>query len=156
MRRMKKKTKLGIAVVAGALALIAVIVALGNVTKGFQNLNPKDWELREVNEANLYQSATFMDEDGVLLSGKDGVEVTLTDANVLKVSGEAEQDFDVLVCTVKLEAGKSYVFGSNLKDGTNKTIYLTLVDTATSEVVASYYDKAVVIPAEEIAEDMTF
>lgn len=138
---MRVKNKLMIKVVAIVLIACAGVVLLGNITGGFQNMKPSEWQLREVNKDNLYQDLTFADTDGTLEDGADGIAVTLEKNNVLKVNGTAEADKEIMVGTTTLKAG-SYVFDSSLKNGTKGTIYLRVVNTANDEVLASDYSAA--------------
>ena len=73
---MFKINKTKIFVVVAILIAGVLLVALGNVTGGFQNLHPDDWVFREVNPDNLYHSLTFADTDGVIANGADGITVT--------------------------------------------------------------------------------
>ena len=153
MKRMKSSTKMKLWVVVALLIVSAVLILVGNVSQGFQNMNVDEWELRRVNEENLYQSLAFADTDGKLENGGDGITVTLDEDNVLKVNGTAEVDKTILVGTTTLKAGTSYVFGSNLKNGTNKTIYLRIVNAANDAVLARNYNAASVIDGDTLAAD---
>lgn len=155
MARMKSSTKMKVWIVVVLLIVSAALILLGNVSKGFQNMNPGDWKLREANEENLYQALDFADVDSKLENGGDGITVTLEEDNVLKVNGTAEIDKTILVGTTILKAGTSYVFGSDLENGTNKTIYLRVVNTANDEVLASNYNAATVISGDELIIDTT-
>lgn len=151
---MKKTTKRFIAVIAIVLVACAGIILVGNLSKGFQNLNPAKWELREVNDENLYQAMTFVDDDGFLAKGENGLTVEMDEDNVINVKGTAEQDDVILVGTYKLEAGKSYVFDSNIK-GSKGSVYLRLTNAANDEEIKSCYNTSVVIPGDAISSDVT-
>lgn len=148
-----RKNKLMIKIVAIVLIACAGIVLLGNVSGGFQNMDPREWKLRDVNNENLFQSLDFADTDGVIENGGDGITVTLEKNNVLKVNGTAETAKNIMVGTTTLKAGTSYVFGSDLKDGTNGTIYLRVVNTANGSVLASNYNAASVISGDDLSAD---
>ena len=152
MRRMKKSTSRLIAVIAIALVAFAGIALVGNL--GMQALNPANWEFRSVNEDNLYQAMSFADNDGVLASGENGLSVKLSEDNVINVKGTAEQDEVIVVGTYKLEAGKDYVFSSNV-NGSKGTIYLRLTNVANGEEVKSCYNTTVVIDGDDISTDTT-
>lgn len=152
---MRAKNKLMIKIVVIVLVACAGVVLLGNVSGGFQNMKPSEWKLRDVNDANLYQSLDFADTDGVLENGGDGITVTLEEDNILKVDGTAETAKNIMVGTTTLKAGTSYVFGSNLKNGTKGTIYLRVVNTANNAVLASNYNAASVISGDDLSADTT-
>ncbi|MBE6604352.1 MAG: hypothetical protein E7639_01430, partial [Ruminococcaceae bacterium] len=102
MKNMKSGTKMKIFVVVALLIACAGIVLLGNVSQGFQNMNPNEWQLRKVNTENLYQQLDFADTDGKLENGADGITVTIDDENVLKVNGTAQTEKVVVVGTTTL------------------------------------------------------
>ena len=143
---MKRSIKNKIFVIVAILIAGVLLVALGNVTGGFQNLHPDDWVLREVNPDNLYHSLTFADTDGVIANGADGITVELGECNELRVTGTAEGAQSINVGTYTLKANTSYVFDSSLTNGTKGTVYMTLVNTAGQEIAnAASYNGAVVI-----------
>lgn len=151
---MRKSVKHIITIVAIVLVACAGIILVGNLSKGFQNLNPAKWELREVNDENLYQAMTIAaDDDGYLARGENGLTVSVDEDNVIKCKGTAEVNDTIMVGTYKLEAGKSYVFDSNIK-GSKGSVYLRLVDTANDAELKSCYNTAVVIPADELVTDI--
>lgn len=152
---MSRKTKNMIKMVACVMAAVFGIVLLGNITSGFQNLNPADWELRSVNEANLYQQMAFAEEDGVFADGADGITVKLNeDDNSLKIDGCAEIDKAIAIGSVTLKANTDYLFDASLNNGTNKTVYAQLVD-AEGTVIAKSYTGPVVIAALAEETDVT-
>ena len=151
---MKRSTKTKIFVVVAILIAGVLLVALGNVTGGFQNLHPDDWVFREVNPDNLYHSLTFADTDGVIANGANGITVELGECNELLVTGTAEGAQSVNIGTYKLKANTAYVFDSSLSDGSNGTVYMAVVN-ASGDAIASSYKDAVVIPASALATDMT-
>lgn len=152
--RVKSSTKMKIWIVVALLIVCGGLILLGNVSKGFQNMNPADWSLVEVNEDNLYQAFTFADDEGFLAKGENGLTVKLDDENVIKVDGEAEIDQTILVASYTLKAGTSYVFDSGF-EGSKGTIYLRLTDSANGAELKSCYNSAVVISGNEIAQDIT-
>jgi len=151
--RMKSTTKMKIFVVVSLLIACAGMVLLGNVSQGFQNWDTAEWSLKKVNPDNLYQQLDFADTDGKLENGADGITVTIDDENVLKVNGTAQTEKVVVVGTTTLKQATDYVFGSNLTNGTNKTIYLRLVNNSTNAVLATCYNGATVISADNLAAD---
>lgn len=152
--RVKSSTKMKIWIVGALLIVCASLILLGNVSKGFQNMNPSEWSIVEVNEDNLYQAFTFVDDEGYLAKGENGLTVKLDDENVVKVNGTAEIDDTILVGTYTLKAGTSYVFDSGV-EGSKGTVYLRLTNSANSAEVKSCYNSAVVISGNEIAQDIT-
>ncbi len=139
MRKMKNKTKKIIKFVLLALAGIALFAAVANVSSGFDNMNPKDWKLRTVNEDNLYQQMAFADNKGVFENGADGLTVKLDEeTNAITLSGSPEMDKNVMIGTLKLKANTSYVFDGDLSNGTNKTVYMYLTNNSTGEIIKSY------------------
>ena len=151
---MKRSTKNKIFVIVAILIAGVLLVALGNVTGGFQNLHPDDWVFREVNPDNLYHSLTFADTDGVIANGSNGITVELGECNELCVTGTAEGAQTINVGTYKLKANTAYVFDSSLTNGTNGTIYMELLNVSGQKLVASY-NGAEVIPASALASDVT-
>ena len=138
MKKMKRSTKRWITLIAVALCCLTVGALLGNI---FDIGNP--------NEDNLWQSATFAEEGGVICDGADGVTVKLTDDNAVKVNGYAETAQEILLGTVELQANTSYIFDSSLNDGSNKTVYMVIKSGDT--VLAKSYTGPVVITAEKLA-----
>ena len=151
--KMTRKFKKIVCAIALVIVAVTVSAVIGHLSGGFQN-KPSDWDLQTVNEANLYQSVSFMDENGVILNGADGVAVKLLEDNVLKVSGTAEKEFTQVIGTVTLKANTSYVFDSTLPDGSNGTAYMAIA-TASGEILATCYGEPVVIPASELTADTT-
>ena len=147
---MKRTTKLLITVVAIVLIACAGIVMIGNLSKGFQNLNPTEWEMHEVNENNLYQAMTFADKDGLLADGENGITATIDDDNVIKVTGTAEEAFTVTVGTYTLKANTSYVFDSSF-NGSKGTMYMRL--KSGENELAKAYNSTVIITADKLAAD---
>ena len=150
---MKSTTKMKIFVVVSLLIACAGMVLLGNVSQGFQNWDTAEWSLKKVNPDNLYQQLDFADTDGKLENGADGITVTIDEDKVLKVNGTAQAEKVVVVGTTTLKQNTDYVFGSNLKNGTNKTIYLRLVNNSTNEVMAACYNSSDLISADDLTAD---
>ena len=138
---------------AVALVLVAVTVTalIGNLSGGFQN-GVSDWKLREVNEDNLYQSLTFGDTNDVWASGEYGISVKLKDDNVIKVSGTAQDDLEYNIGSIPLKAGTTYVFDGSLKDGSNGTAYLRIVDENGGTLATSYQGPVLITP-DKLTQD---
>ena len=138
---------------AVALVLVAVTVTalIGNLSGGFQK-GVKDWNVREVNEDNLYQSLTFGDTNGVWASGEDGISVELKDDNSIKVKGTSETEQSYNIGSITLKANTSYVFDGSLDNGSNGTAYLYIVDKDGVELAKSYQGP-VLISADKLTED---
>ena len=136
---MSRKTKRILAIVGAVLAVVMLVAVLGKATGSFENLfHPDEWELRKPNEDNMFQHATFAGgEDGKIASGENGVTVTLSDDNEIKISGTAESDMTVDIASLPLTSGVSYVFDSGLNDGSKGTMYLEIVN-GDSTVAACY------------------
>lgn len=143
----KKKLKKFITYALCALALVAAMAVVGNLSNGFQNLNPKDWEILQPNENNLILKDALDDkvksETGFIVTTKNGV-VSLTGKN-----NGAFND-TVKLGTIKLPAG-TYTF-TTAKDGVNDdttayTYYMSLTDDAgTVNMIA---DEKVIVVTEE-------
>ena len=137
------RTKNNVKVIAITLAfvmlLMGLLVVLIKVSDGFQS-DFGDWKLRKVNEDNLWQTMSFAaDDEGLLAAGEHGVTVKLTEDNVLKINGTAEQDIDVLVGTVTLKANTSYVFDSDFS-GSGKSMYIELEDSANGTTLVNIFN----------------
>ena len=133
-----------------ALVLVAVTVSavLVNISDGFDK-DFADWSFREVNEENLYQTLTFAGgEDGIIANGENGVGIDLLDDNVIKVKGTADSTKTYVVGSTTLKAGQTYVFDSSLTDGSSGTVYMSIRNTTTDEVIVSSYRGAVMVPAQ--------
>ena len=133
MSRKRKINKRGLrrflTIVAVVLASVTLCGFIVSISDGGENFfKPSEWSFREVNEDNLFQQLMFTDtdDDGVMIDGRDGVTVTLTDDNTLKIKGTAEADINQVIGSVALEAGQSYVFDSSLNEGTAGTIYMSV------------------------------
>ena len=151
MIRMKRKFKRIIGAIALVLVAVSLCAVLGNLSGGFQKPF-SEWQLREVNEDNLYQSFEFADEDGVFANGKDGVTAKLDANNVLHVTGVADDDLEIIIGTCVLEEGTSYVFDSSYSKGSKASVYMTLVDGDGDEIAKSYQG-ADVISGDTITSD---
>ena len=151
--KMKSKNRMKLFVVVALLVACAGMVLLGNVSQGFQNWDTEAWTLVQTNPDNLYHDLVFADVDGKLENGADGITVTVNDNNVLKLNGHAEEDKVVVVGTTTLKAATDYVFGSNLKNGSNKTVYLRLVNNTSGATIASCYNGSTLITGDKITTD---
>lgn len=148
MKKMKKSTKWILISTAIALSVGLLVVGLGKVTLGFQNWNTDDWSLRQNNPDNLYHSANFLDDEGTLSQGADGITAEMnTDDHTIKVRGSAEKDVDVGIAVVSLKAG-TYVFDGGLSNGSNKTAYVQLTNVSGGAVLATSYNGPVVFEVE--------
>ncbi|MBQ8357357.1 MAG: hypothetical protein IJX39_06055 [Clostridia bacterium] len=136
---MSKKTKRILTAVGmlmlGVLLTVVVSNAVGVAT----------WNIREANEANLYQSVTFAGTDGVIASGENGVKIELTDDNEIKVKGTSETDGTYVIGKITLEANTSYIFDSSLTNGSNGTMYMSIMSGET-ELAKSYSGAVVFTP----------
>ncbi len=151
---MRAKRKMIATMVAIVLVACTGLILIGNLSKGFQNMDPTEWQLREVNEDNLYQAMNFADDDGVLSGGENGVTVSIDDDNIIKVSGTAEEATSIPIGTYTLKKGTSYVFNSGM-NGSKGTAYLKLTNVNNDAEVKSCYNSTVVIPGDELVEDIT-
>ncbi|MBQ8356220.1 MAG: hypothetical protein IJX39_00265 [Clostridia bacterium] len=136
----------------GVLGVLLVGVLLTVLVSNL--LGIAEWNVKEVNEDNLYQSLTFADANGVIASGEDGISVKLDEEdNTIKVKGTAGADVTYLIGTTTLKAGTSYIFDGSLEEGSNQTIYVSVVNKSTGEVIKSSYRDAVLISADSITAD---
>lgn len=128
------KTKKILTMIGAAMLGVLMIVGLTNL------IGIGSFKFKEANTANLYQDLTFAgDKDGLIEKGLDGVSVELLEDNVIKAKGTAEKDLEIVIGTITLKAGESYVFDSGLKDGSRGTIYMSVCNKSTNdELVASY------------------
>ena len=147
-RKLSTTAVLGICL-AAIMLLGVVIVALGNITDGFEN-----WDLHAPNEENLYQQLTFAETDGVIngANGKNGITVKLTEDNELKVNGNAESDLELTIGSYTLKSGTSYIFDSSIDNGSAGTIYMAL-RTKSGTVLAESYNGAQVISGDTLTAD---
>ena len=111
----KKNLKLCAIIAASILAVVLIVSWIGSVTKGFENMNPKDWEIVQRNEENLLPVEALLDE----FDNGNGYAIEKSDAGVLKISGrnESETQEQVQLGTVTLKPG-TYIFTTG-KDGKN-------------------------------------
>ena len=143
----KKKLKKFLVGALAALALIGTTAMIGNLSDGFKNLNPKDWEILQANENNLILKDALDDkvksETGFIVTTKNGV-VSLTGKN------NGVYNDTVKLGTIKLPAG-TYTF-TTAKDGVNDgtttfTYYMSLTDDAgTVNMIAD--NEAIVVTEE--------
>ena len=124
----KQKIKKAVAYVLAALALVGTMALVGNLSDGFKNLNPKDWDVNMRNENNLISldvlEGEYATSVGLTVEQKNGI---------LTLSGENKSatDATVDIATFTLSAGK-YMFSTG-KDGRNTktsaySYYMKLVD----------------------------
>ena len=154
-KRLTTKAVLGICI-AAILLVGLLIVLIGNLSQGFQDMNPENWDIRVVNEDNLYQDLDFKDADGTLqdANGIYGITVTLTEDNELKVNGTAEGDQRIVVGAITLKAGTSYIFDSSFNNGSRGSMYMALENEAGNAIAESYVN-AVVIDGETVLTEDT-
>ena len=142
--RVKNNVKVIAITLSIVMLLMGLLVVLIKVSDGFQ-MGFEDWKLRQVNEDNLWQSMSFAaDDEGLLASGENGVTVKLTEDNVLKINGTAEQDMEILVGMVTLKANTSYVFDSDFA-GSGKTMYVELEDSANGTTLVNIFNASKVV-----------
>ena len=154
-KRFRLTTKGVLCICLAAILLVGVLVVLvGNLSKGFQDMDPNNWEIRTVNEDNLYQQAEFLETNGILdqANGIEGITVKVTEDNELKVNGTAEGDQRIVVGSFTLKAGTSYIFDSSYKTGSRGTMYMTIENEA-GQALAESYVNADVIDGTSITED---
>ena len=144
-KRLSTKAVLGICL-AAILVVGLLIVMIGNLSNGFQDMNPADWDLKVVNEDNLYQQVVFKEENGILkdANGVKGITVSLTEDNELKVNGTAEGDQRIIVGSITLKAGTSYIFDSSFAKGSQGSMYMTIENEAGTALAESYVNADVI------------
>lgn len=151
---MKAKNKLLVTMVAIVLIACTGVILIGNLSKGFQNMDPTEWQLHEVNEENLYQAFTFKDVEDRFTDGAKGVTATIDDDNIIAVKGTAEEAITLDIGTYTLKKGTSYVFNSGVK-GSTGSIYVRLINVNTNTELKSSFGSSVVIKGEDLTADTT-
>lgn len=110
----KRKAKRCAGVIGIVLAAVALCALLGNLSNGFQNLNPTEWEISLRNENNIVpldgMKDKYKSDFGVTVTQKDGV-LTLSGENKSTLNGE------IAIATFTLPAGE-YTFTTG-KGGVN-------------------------------------
>ncbi len=123
----KRKTKKVLSGILAVGVIIGALAFLGNVSHGFENLNPKDWEIQQVNEENLIKVENYTIEQGVYNPGT-GISVDVKKDGTFIVDGEhgGSEDLNIEIGTVELKAG-TYTFKSGYKGAGVYKAYLKLV-----------------------------
>lgn len=150
MAKIKSKTKRIVGIIAGGLALVVALSFVGDFSNGFQNLNPKDWEIQQVNEENLIKVENYTIEQGLYNPGT-GITVDVKKDGTFIVDGEhgGSEDLNIEIGTVDLTAG-TYTFKSGYKKAGVYKAYLKLVTD--SGVVKADFDNPVEIEANTSAK----
>ena len=148
--KLKRKTKNLIGWIAGGLALVVALSFVGNFSGGFQNLNPRDWEIQQVNEDNLIKVENYTIEQGEYKTGT-GIIVDVKKDGTFILDGEhgGSEDLNIEIGTVELAAG-TYTFESGYKKAGLYNAYLQLVTD--SGVINADFDNPVEIEAETTAK----
>lgn len=125
--KMKAKTKRWVAGILGAAVLFGVFAFTSHISNGFESLNPKDWEVQNVNEENLIKVENYTIEQGEYNPGT-GVSVDVMKDGTFIVDGEhgGSEDLNIEIGTVELKAG-TYTFKSGYKGAGVYKAYLKLV-----------------------------
>lgn len=129
--RLKTNTKL----ILVALAVIAVVSFLGNITDGFQ-IHLKDATLRDRNESNLL-TGKYGWKDDVYNNG-DGYKLTAGKDGTVTINGEytgSSASATVVLEKVTLSAGTYTISGA--PNGGNQT-YLIRANTGSGSYVADF------------------
>ena len=124
--KMKAKTKRWVAGILGAAVLFGVFAFTSHISNGFDSLNPKDWEVQNVNEENLIKAENYTIGEEYDIG--TGVKVYVNDNGTFIVDGEhgGSDDLNVEIGTVELKAG-TYTFKSGYKGAGVYKAYLKLV-----------------------------
>lgn len=133
----KRKLKKWGGIVGIILAAVALCALVGNLSDGFKNVNPKDWDISLRNDANIIpvddMEKEYATDVGISIEQKNGV---------LTLSGKNKDTSNVTVdiATFTLPAGQ-YMFGTGA-DGRNKSAspmsyYMKLVNGSGALVSAS-------------------
>lgn len=148
--KIKRKTKKLLSGILAVGVIISALAFIGNVSHGFENLNPKDWEIQQVNEENLIKVENYTIEQGLYNPGT-GITVDVKKDGTFIVDGEhgGSEDLNVKIGTVELTAG-TYTFESGYKHAGVYKAYLKLVTD--SGVVKADFDNPVEISANTTAE----
>ena len=127
-RKTKKNLKITGIIVAAILATVMLVSWIGNLSGGFENMNPGEWQLRDRNENNLIAADALVEE----FDNGFGFSIKRNDDGTLTVNGknESEEAQTVELGTIELEPG-TYTFttgknGKN-KDASNYNFHMTLV-----------------------------
>ena len=150
---MKTKTKQTIKKVViyalAVLALVGTMAVIGNLSNGFQNLNPKDWNVVERNDKNLIpltgMEERYRSDVGVNIKQSDGV-LTLTGTN------KSTADASIAIASFKLPAG-TYTFTTALEGINDNTsvygYYMKLAKASDGSLVANADGTSAFTIAEE-------
>ena len=124
----KKNLKWTGIIVAAILATVMLVSWIGNLSGGFDNMNPADWQLYDRNENNLIAADALLEE----FDNGNGFTVKRNDDGTLTVNGknESTEAQTIELGTIELEPG-TYTFttgknGKN-KDATNQYFNMSLV-----------------------------
>lgn len=125
--KIKRKTKKLLSGILAVGVIISALAFIGNVSHGFENLNPKDWEIQQVNEENLIKVENYTIEQGLYNPGT-GISVDVKKDGTFIVDGEhgGSEDLNIEIGTVDLTAG-TYTFKSGYKGAGLYKAYLKLV-----------------------------
>lgn len=128
-RKTKKNLKWVGIITAAILATVMLVSWIGSLSKGFENMDPKDWQFVELNENNLIDADALIEEynDG------SGYSIVKNDNGTLTIKGQndLEEAQTVELGKIKLAPGEyTFTTGKNGKNGNaTKTFYnLSLVN----------------------------
>ena len=137
----KKNLKITGIIVAAILATVMLVSWIGNLSSGFENMNPGDWQLRDRNENNLIAADALLEE----FDNGNGFTVKRNDDGTLTINGknESTDEQTIELGTIELEPG-TYTFTTG-KDGKNKDasnfyFHMSLVAGSGSPIIADYGD----------------
>ena len=120
----KRNLKWAGIILAAVLATVMLVSWIGSLSKGFENMDPKDWEFVELNENNLIDADALIEE----FNDGSGYSVVKNDNGTLTIKGQNESETEA----GKIELGKiilkpgEYTFttGKNGENGNaTKTFY---------------------------------
>lgn len=123
----RKYFRHGIGIV-GIVVIFATLLAslsfIGHLSDGFDNMNVKDWDLRERNEDNLLKNEFEGYNKG------DGISATVDKYGVVTLNGEykGEGSARIALGSVNLSAGQYTISGDT--KGSNYTYRLIAVSTS--------------------------
>lgn len=115
-RKTKKNLKWTGIIVAAILAIVMLVSWIGNLSGGFDNMNPADWQLYDRNENNLIGAEALVEE----FDNGNGFTIKRNDDGSLSINGknESTEAQNIELGTIELEPG-TYTFTTG-KDGKNK------------------------------------
>lgn len=115
-RKTQRNLKWAGIILAAVLATVMLVSWIGSLSKGFENMDPKDWEFVELNENNLIDADALIEE----FNDGSGYSLVKNDNGTITVKGSNEEEADATVelGTITLKPGEyTFTTGKNGKNG---------------------------------------